>query len=178
MKNKLLAISLFLITTLAIQRGLFPLRRVTSDAMEPTLFSGQRFVLNKLASLYRPPRRGEIIAVRLEKGGPLLLRRVLALEGETVSIHPGRLTVNGQVQDEPYLSRRNGGETRNPAGHFGPYRIPPGHFFVLADNRGGGADSRRFGAVPLNVVAGVVFEGRRKEVRKQGSREVRKRREK
>ncbi len=155
-KKTLIILALLFAALLTAQRILFPLCRVGSDAMEPALYVGQRFILNKFASLYRPPRRGEIIAVRMEEGGALLLRRVLALQDEVATIHAKRLFVNGQPVREPY-SRYRGERNIQDWDEFGPYRVPPGQFFLLADGRDVAADSRHFGAVALEKVVGIVL---------------------
>ncbi len=79
------------------------------------------------------------------------IKRVVALEGETVEIRSGELLVDGTVLEEPYLG---GGMTGDD---FGPLRVPSGHVFVLGDNRLASRDSRVFGPVPVEDVVGRAF---------------------
>jgi len=154
--GKLVAVVLIVLLVLTLQRMLFPLCRVGSDAMEPRLYVGQRFILDKLSSLHRLPRRGELVAVRLAPGKRLLIRRVVALEGDVVTIHARKLYLNGVPQEEGYISQRSGAMIQD-WDEFGPYTVPPGTVFVLADNRGAAADSRRFGALDFKKVVGLVL---------------------
>ncbi len=84
-------------------------------------------------------------------GGPFLIKRVVATAGQMVELRRGRLWVDGVAVDEPYLA---GGPTAVPS--LAPTVVPRGHLFVLGDNRAplASRDSRAFGPVPLDHVAG------------------------
>jgi len=153
--SKLIAIVLLALVLLTSQRTLFPLCRVGSDAMEPQLYVGQAFILDKLSSLRRLPRRGEVVAVRLAPGKRLLIRRVVALAEDVVTIHSRQLYLNGVPQEEVYASYRGGANIQD-WDEFGPYVVPAGAVFLLADSRDAAADSRRFGAVGFKQVSGIV----------------------
>ncbi len=157
MKKKILLIISFVTVLLAltIQRVLFPYCHIGSDAMEPTMYVGEGFFLNKFTALHRAPRYGEIVAVRLAAAEALLLRRVVGLAGDTVTIHASRLYINGEPRQEAYLGYRGGRQTRERQ-EYGPCRVPAGEVFLLADNREVAADSRFFGAVGLDKVVGFV----------------------
>ena len=84
-------------------------------------------------------------------GGPFLIKRVVATAGQMVELRRGRLWVDGVAVDEPYLAR---GPLAAPS--LAPTVVPGGHLFVLGDNRAplASRDSRAFGPVPLDHVAG------------------------
>ncbi len=119
------------------------------------MYVGEGFFLNKFTALHRAPRYGEVVAVRLAEGEALLLRRVVGLAGDTVTIHARRLYLNGEPQNEPYV-RYRGERQMQERDEYGPYRVPAGGIFLLADSREVAADSRFFGAVGLDKVVGVV----------------------
>ncbi len=80
----------------------------------------------------------------------MLLKRVVAKEGETVEFRKGRLYVNGKLIDEPYIYNKSDWEL--------PERtIASGHVYVVGDNRGTAMASHRFGQVNINRIVGGVF---------------------
>lgn len=84
-------------------------------------------------------------------GGPFLIKRVVATAGQTVELRRGRLWVDGVLVPEPYLAGARAAVPSHP-----PTVVPRGHLFVLGDNRSplASRDSRVFGPVPLDLVAG------------------------
>ena len=125
--------------------------RVYGQSMEPNLHTDQRLVVEKISYSLHQPRRGDVVVLRLPERGPeLLIKRVIALPGEEIEIRGGSVYVNGQVLDEPYLSRTTNGT-------YGPYTVPGESVFVMGDNRGASNDSRVFGAVSLGRVVGKAW---------------------
>jgi signal peptidase I len=125
--------------------------RVYGSSMEPNLHTDQRLVVEKLSYRLHGPRRGDVVVVRMPEHGPeLLIKRVIALAGETIEIQNGVVHINGQRIEEPYIVRK-------AYGTFGPTTIPKGHVFVMGDNRGASNDSRVFGAVSLDRVVGRAW---------------------
>lgn len=125
--------------------------RVFGQSMEPNLHTDQRIVVEKLSYRFHPPRRGDVVVLRLPRDpSELLIKRVIALPGETVEIRDGAVWVDGQALDEPYL-------TQPTLGHMAPLVVPEGHVFVLGDNRAYSNDSRAFGPVPLENIVGHAW---------------------
>lgn len=133
--------------------------RVYGQSMEPNLHTDQRLIVEKLS--YNPyfrhylgfsgPERGDVVVIRLPaQENELLIKRVIGLPGDRVEIHDGKVFVNGQMLDEPYLAG-------NTSGSFGPATIPPLRIFVLGDNRAFSNDSRSFGTIPLSNVVGRAW---------------------
>jgi signal peptidase I len=125
--------------------------RIVSASMVPTLEEGDSVLVDKLAYGDDGPRRGELIVFEAPRTGDVTLKRVVGVGGDRVAIEDGLLVVNGRRPDEPYTD-----PDAIDSVYFGPVRVPAGSVFVLGDNRRDSADSRRFGAVPVDDVIGRV----------------------
>ncbi len=125
--------------------------RVYGSSMEPNLHTDQRLVVEKVSYRLHEPKRGDIVVIRMPERGPeLLIKRVIALPGETIEIQNGQVLINGTVIDEPYL-------TQPTRGSYGPTTIREGYVFVMGDNRGASNDSRVFGPIELERVVGRAW---------------------
>ena len=128
--------------------------RVYGQSMEPNLHTDQRLVVEKLSYNHwlhlRGPHRGDVVVFRISPHSDLLIKRVVGLPGDRVEIRGGRVFINGELLDEPYLSQPTYGD-------YGPMDVPPLHLFVLGDNRGFSNDSRAFGPLPLDSVIGRAW---------------------
>lgn len=105
--------------------------RVTGQSMYPTYKHGQIKFVNKLAYNRRDPQRGDVVAVRFAGDDILLLKRIIALPGETVSVYNGEVYVNKKKLEEPYA------HGRIPAGYgsMDPEKLGPDEYIILGDNR-------------------------------------------
>jgi len=136
------------IIALAIHLFLAQATRVYGQSMEPGLHTDQRLVIEKLSYHLHGPRRGDIVVLHDPTGGPdLLIKRVIGLPGERVTITDGRVYIDGSLLGEPYLNQVTEGGGRS-------WLVPPLHVFVMGDNRGASRDSRVFGAVALEELVG------------------------
>ena len=124
--------------------------RVYGQSMEPNLHSDMRLVVEKLSYRLHTPQRGDIVVLRVRPEDEMLIKRVVGLPGDQVEIRDGRVYVNGQALDEPYLNQ----ETR---GNLAPRVVPPLHVFVMGDNRRASNDSRSFGPVHLDNIVGKAW---------------------
>ncbi len=134
---------------LLVHALVFEMFLVAGSSMDPTLKDDDRVLVLKLLDA----RRGELVVFK----NPLepaqnVIKRVLAVEGDTVCMREGRLYVNGREVGEPYLV--------HPSDHdasldFPEIRVEAGRIFVLGDNRIVSQDSRRpFGAIDVRQVVG------------------------
>ena len=80
------------------------------------------------------------------------IKRVIGLPGEHLYIADGKVYIDGEELDEPYLV--DGLQT--PGGVFYDVEIPEGYVFVMGDNRTGSSDSRMFGCIPIEKIEGRV----------------------
>jgi signal peptidase I len=125
--------------------------RVYGQSMEPNLHTDQRLVVEKLSYNFHEPRRGDIVVLNVPQAGSgLLIKRVIGLPAEKVEIRDGKVYINEQPLEEPYLSTQSQRDMRATV-------VPPEHVFVLGDNRGFSNDSRSFGAVPLDNIVGRAW---------------------
>ena len=141
-----------ILVALLINLFLAQATRVYGQSMEPALQTNQRLVVEKVSYRLHPPRRGDVVVIKLPQHPvELLIKRVVGLPGETVEVRDGEVWINGQVLQEPYVAQLT-------QGSMAPRVVPEGMIFVLGDNRGYSNDSRSFGPVPLeNVVGRAVF---------------------
>jgi signal peptidase I len=123
--------------------------RIGSESMAPALRQGDSAVLDKVSFRFRGPRRGDVIAFDSPQDGALVVKRVVALAGDTVEIRDAVLVVDGTPADEPQIDTAAYDGT-----WFGPVTVPTGTVFVLGDNRARSIDSRVYGAVPIGAVRG------------------------
>ena len=153
---------------------------VPSEAMAPTYAPGDKISVNLDAYNGSEPAVGDIVVFHPPVGADsgvecgarprpgescskptaaeshqTFLKRIVAGPGDTLSIKEGHPVVNGvEKKDEPYI---------NPCGNYPEVcelpkaiTIPPGHYFMLGDNRGASDDSRFWGPVPAEWILGKV----------------------
>jgi signal peptidase I len=145
----------------------FTVYRVPSRSMEPTIRDGQILFVSAIALRNRDPAFGEVVVFRYPPDPEIAyLKRVVAHGGTTIEMRHGALHVGGEAVDEPWLppepirTVEMEGRTIALREHeiypdFAPLVVPPGHFFVLGDNRGNSEDSRAWGFVPRENMIGV-----------------------
>lgn len=135
-----------LFITLAINVFVAQAMVVDGPSMQPNLYLSERVIVEKVTYHWlHGPRRGDVVTFDLPGEKEELIKRVVALEGETVEVQGGRVLINGQFLVEPWVTRPG-----EPS--YGPMVVPPGHIFVLGDNRGNSRDSRYFGPIALQQV--------------------------
>jgi signal peptidase I len=121
--------------------------RIPSESMEPTLRPGDQTLVDKLQG--KSPRRGELVAFQSPQNDEVLLKRVVAVAGDTVGLEDGVLVVNGRKVREAYADPE-----AIDSVYFGPVKVRAGTIFVLGDNRANSEDSRDFGAVRTDTIIG------------------------
>ncbi|MFB6889384.1 signal peptidase I [Kitasatospora sp. NPDC056327] len=120
---------------------------IPTASMSPTLRAGDTVLARRTDGA--DVRRGDVVVFRDQAwGGRLMVKRVVAIGGDTVAVGEGeqRLTVNGTAVDEPYLA------VQGAQGAAFSVEVPPGRLFLLGDNRLGSLDSR----VHLEADGGTV----------------------
>jgi signal peptidase I len=149
--------------------------RIPSSSMEPTLHCAKpavgcearfsdRVLANRFLYRLRDPRRGEIIvfktppAAQVKCGaGGTFVKRLIGLPGDVVELRlrkgDGYVYINGRPLREPYIETARRGAVQS----FGPFRVKPGNYFMMGDNRSQSCDSRLWGTVPRANLIGKVF---------------------
>ena len=127
---------------------------VRGASMEPTLHDRERLIANKISYRFESPERNEIIIFKPPIGIKRnYIKRIIGIPGDKIEIVNGKIYVNDQVLEEPYVKHRS-------YENMPPTIVPADSFFVLGDNRPNSSDSRYWGFVPRKNVVGkawVVF---------------------
>lgn len=153
----------FLLRTYVVQTFYIP-----SGSMIPTLDIGDRILVNKLSYRFHSVHEGDIVVFShppLEHCGTKiedLVKRVIGLPGQTISLSNGAVFINGKKLPEPWLPNSPnsltlpGPDPQEPFSLAQPYKVPANEYFMMGDNRTGSCDSRWWGPVPKSLIIGKV----------------------
>jgi signal peptidase I len=164
---------------LGIQAFLVKPYRIPSESMVPTLEIGQRVLVNRIGERFSPPSVGDVVVFHPPSGAERnnvcgapeqpgqvcarptpqradvnFIKRVVAGPGDRLSIQDGHVILNGKRQRETYAEPCGGGDGCTFARTV---TIPPGHYFMMGDNRGSSDDSRFWGPVREQWIIGRAF---------------------
>lgn len=127
---------------------------IPTGSMEPTIMAGDRVLAEKISIRLRDPKVGEIVVFDdPTRRHPQLIKRVVAVGGQTVDIEDGVVVVDGIPLQEGYLSD---GAT-DPGTVPLPLTLAPDEVWLLGDNRPNSGDSRFMGPIPESLVRGRAF---------------------
>jgi signal peptidase I len=137
---------------------------IPTSSMVPTLGVHDRILVQKAFFTWHDVREGNIVVFRHPSldhcPGPAdgdLVKRVIALPGQTIYSSGNSIYVNGRLLAEPYLPRHDPlGPPIPDASSQHPYRVPPGEFYLLGDNRAISCDSRYWGPIKGSSIVGKV----------------------
>jgi len=127
---------------------------VDGASMEPNFHTNDRVIVDRLTMLISGPSRGDVVVLdspRSQPGEPPLIKRVIGLPNETVTIRDGRVYINGQLLDEPYVK-----EYCPYISCDGDWTLGPDEYFVLGDNRSHSLDSHQFGPISTSAIKGIA----------------------
>jgi signal peptidase I len=166
---------------LAIQAFLVKPYRIPSESMVPTLQVGQRVLVDRVGNHFGSPHVGDIVVFHPPKGSDSdtcgasrrrgqacdrptptradvnFIKRVVAGPGDTIYIKGGHVYRNGKREKDSYISSTCQGAEGRGCNFTTPITIPPGHWFMMGDNRGESDDSRFWGPVPRKWIIGGAF---------------------
>lgn len=143
---------------------------IPSASMQPTLRKNDRVLVNKLSYTLHSVHRGDVVVfdrpscdaantpvwASCEATGQIkdLIKRVVGLPGDTITVQDDHVLVDGKRLSEPYT---HGLPTRLICSFPGTYRVPKGDVFVMGDNRTNSTDSRCFGPISEKIIVGRAF---------------------
>lgn len=185
----------FIVFMLVFRSAIADWNHVPSSSMLPSILIGDRVIVNKLAydlripftfiriTRWADPERSDIVTFESPKDGRLMIKRVIGLPGDTISLSDNRLSINGQLAE--YTKETNDflpEELSRPLSHtriiretalgeqrpimlfkqqpawvassFGPVTVPDGYYLMLGDNRDNSGDYRAIGFVPRHAILG------------------------
>ena len=168
------SIVIAVILALFVRTWVFQAFKIPTGSMENNLLIGDHLLVNKFVfspaatSLERAVlpvsevRRGEIVVFKYPEDPERdFIKRVIGLPGETIELRRKIVHVNGQPLDEPYVhfltpasSELNELTSLDVRERYGPVTVPPGHVFVMGDNRDNSQDSRYWGFLPMQYIKG------------------------
>jgi signal peptidase I len=174
-------VALALGLALGIQAWIIKPYQIPSESMEPTLDVGQRVLVNRFIYHLTDPSIGDIVVFHPPAGAENgvqcganpkppaepcrkptpqrsdqnFIKRIVAEPGDRLSVSNGHPVVNGEIanNEDFILPCRGGGACNLPQ----TITIPPGHYFMMGDNRGSSDDSRFWGPVPRDWIIGQAF---------------------
>ena len=165
---------------IGIQAFLVKPFRIPSPSMVPTLEVGQRVLVNRIGTHFGDPDRGDVVVFKPPQGANTgrcgvehsnlspcpeptktqakenFIKRVIGLPGDELYVKNNRAYINGKPLDEPYVNKDDSTCDRL-CNLEEPITVPPGHFFMMGDNRGASDDSRQWGPVPEDWIIGDAF---------------------
>ena len=184
--REMLETVVFTLLVFFIVRGLVQNFEIQGQSMMPTMRDEQYILVNKALYLhfdlnaplrllpgrgelapkivypFHPPQRGDVVVfIAPHNAAPQeqkdYIKRVIATAGETVTVDEGNVYVDGELLDElPYLAESTVTTCRGFRAQC-ITTVPPGHIYVMGDNRANSSDSREWGPLPLENVIGKAW---------------------
>ena len=185
---------IFLVVMVLFRSAIADWNQVPTGSMKPTILDGDRVIVNKLAYGLRVPfsairvltwdrpNRGEIVTFFSPENAELLIKRVVGIPGDRISLMNNQLKINDRIADyavldEDQIPALNAYERHrhrfyletikasvravmlrpappNAHNNFGPVEVPEGHYLMLGDNRDNSKDSRYIGLIPAQAITG------------------------
>jgi signal peptidase I len=167
---------------LGIQAFLVKPYRIPSESMVPTLEVGQRVLVNRIGNRFEDPHIGEVLVFHPPQGSDSdtcgdnkrregqacdlptpkeasvnFIKRVVAGPGDRLAVRNGHVVLNGKLQKEPFINNTCQGDAGRGCNLPSEITVPPGHWFMMGDNRGQSDDSRFWGPVPRSWIIGGAF---------------------
>lgn len=140
--KELIPYVIILVIVVLIRTYLFTPIMVSGSSMNPTLDGGEIMILSKVSKV----DRFDIVVVDIKTED--IIKRVIALPGETISCENGIIYVNGKKQEESY--------SKGVTGDFSKVTLSDDEYFVLGDNREDSLDSEELGPMKAEQIKGTA----------------------
>lgn len=163
-KSIVIVLAIFLPVMTFIVQGY----RIPSGSMEDTLLVGDFLFADKITygaripfdaphrlPGLREPKAGDVVIFKSPETGETLIKRCVAIGGQTVEVRNKVLYVDGEPRTEPYVKHIDPftfPAQRAPRDNYGPLKVPVGYIFLMGDNRDASRDCRFFGPVRRELV--------------------------
>jgi signal peptidase I len=142
-------VALAFLLAMAVEATVAQAYEIPTPSMEPTIMTHDRVLAEKITVRFGTPAIGDVVVIANPVGGSIpFIKRVIALPGQTVDVRDGAVWVDGKRLAEPYTHGLPSERLSFPL----PVTIPPGHVWVMGDNRTNSGDSRVFGPVPTSSI--------------------------
>ena len=170
---------LFVVLMFSFRSSVADYYHVPTGSMEPTIQVGDRIVVDKSAYTFELPftnvvlaqtgdiARGDIVVIQSRAADTRLVKRVIAVAGDTVNLSNNHLTVNGEhaviQKRDKYVYQENMGDNqrtiqllpvKEARSSFDDVVVPEKHVLVMGDNRNNSVDSRYYGFIPVEEIQG------------------------
>lgn len=119
--------------------------------MQPTFESGQYILVSRVHYLFGTPQRGDVLVFQLPSNPERdLIKRLIAIPGDTIEFRDTQVYINGMLIDEPYLTRACDVSVCSDS----IWQLGDDDYFMMGDNRNLSTDSRSFGAIHSDHIVG------------------------
>lgn len=153
-----LALSAFVLLYLFVAQP----NEVKGNSMLPNFVNGEYLLTDKLSYLIGKPKRGDVIVFKAPSTEPCseesceYIKRIIGMPGDKVRVQEGKVFLNGQLLEEPYLAADVITESGSYCVEGVEVTVPENMVLAFGDNRSHSRDGREFGPVPLNNQKGVI----------------------
>ncbi len=131
--------------------------QIKGVAMAPNYVDGQYYLTDKWSYRFSEPKRGDVVVYKAPNNPDMdYFKRIIGLPGEEIEIREGKIFINGQLIDEPYLAAGTVTYEHTYLKEGQKLLIPEGQYFVMGDNRPHSSDSRAHGPVPKESIVGKM----------------------
>lgn len=158
--NVVICVAIVLAAAWGIRTFVIEPFEVPSASMETTIMTGDRLFAEKITYHFSQPKAGDIVVFSdPQLPSRVLVKRVIATEGQTVNLVNGFVYVDGVKQNEPYTQGSSYplSKTASNVSISYPYTVPAGEVWVMGDNRENSSDSRYFGPIDANSIFGKAL---------------------
>jgi len=149
-------VALTVIAFYLLQAFIAPPFRVEQGSMRITFEPGEYVLVDKFSPRLTGYHRGDVVIFHPPESWPSsddstpYIKRVIGLPGETVTIGPDGVRINGTLLPEPYVYVDGGGDVEEPQS----WKLADDELLVFGDHRSNSSDSRAYGPIPITVVVG------------------------